>query len=80
MARKNGAPAAQAEATPAIPAVWADGGASLAEAARFSGLGRSKLYQLMDDGKLPYTKVGRRRILARRGLVAMLERSAAATQ
>jgi len=29
------------------------------EVARFLGLSRSKVYQLMDDGCLPYVKVGK---------------------
>ncbi len=58
--------------------VWADGGAPMAEAVSFSGYGRSKLYELMDAGEIPFAKVGRRRIVARRGLRSFLERSEAA--
>lgn len=36
---------------------------SVAEAARFLGLGRSKLYALMDSGRLVYVKIdGARRV------------------
>ena len=52
--------------------VWADGGMTIAEAVRFAGIGRSTMYVEMDADRLPYTKVGRRRIVARRGLVALL--------
>ncbi len=57
--------------------VWRDGGLSIAEAVRFSGVGRSKLYVEMDMGKLPFTKIGRRRVVARRGLVDLLAQGTA---
>jgi excisionase family DNA binding protein len=39
----------------------ADGLASVAEAGRFLSVGRSFLYELMDRGALPYSKLGRSR-------------------
>ena len=40
-----------------------DGLAKVKEATRFLSLGRSKLYELMDSGRLPYCKIdGARRI------------------
>ena len=36
-----------------------DGTMSIPEAGEFSGLSRSTLYSLMDDGSLAYCKVGR---------------------
>ncbi len=53
-------------------AVWQDGGLTIAEAVRFAGVGRSTLYGAMEEGRLAYTKVGRRRVVARRGLVELL--------
>lgn len=38
-----------------------DGLARVPEATRFLGLGRSKLYELMDAGELPYCKFGKAR-------------------
>jgi excisionase family DNA binding protein len=35
--------------------------ANIAEAARFLSLGRSKLYDLMDAGRLTYCKIGKAR-------------------
>jgi len=69
MARRNAA--AAPEVGPADD-VWMDGGLTVAEAVRFAGVGRSTLYGEMEAGRLPYSKVGRRRIVARRGLVALL--------
>ena len=55
---------------------YADGSVTVAEAARFTGLGRTTLYALMAAGELPYTKVGARRLIGRRALVEMLARNA----
>jgi excisionase family DNA binding protein len=46
------------------------------EAVAFTGLKRTFLYKLMLDGKLPYTTVGRRRLLFRSGLRELLRRGA----
>ena len=37
--------------------------ASVSEAARISGVGRTQLYEEMADGELPSCKVGKRRII-----------------
>ena len=74
MARRNAA--AAPEAGPADD-VWMDGGMTITEAARFAGIGRSTLYGEMDAGRLAYAKVGRRRVVARRGLVELLAQGAA---
>ena len=50
----------------------ADGAVGIEEARRFSGLGRTVLYQLMTQGRLPFVKVGARRLIPRRALVALL--------
>jgi excisionase family DNA binding protein len=41
---------------------------SVAEAARLTGLSRDLLYDEMRRGNLPYTKVGRRRLITRQHL------------
>jgi excisionase family DNA binding protein len=51
-----------------------DGTVPIPEALRFSGLGRSTLYGLMETGELAYSKVGKRRLIPRRALVEMLSR------
>jgi excisionase family DNA binding protein len=53
-------------------ATLADGCFSIAEAARFSGLSRSTLYEAMESGLLPFVKIGRRRLVPRRALVEWL--------
>jgi excisionase family DNA binding protein len=45
---------------------------SVAEAALITGLSRDLLYDQMRTGKLPYLKVGRRRIITRHHLEAFL--------
>ncbi len=52
--------------------LFADGAVTVAEAVRFSGIGRTQLYDLMTAGRLPFTKVGSRRLIPRRGLVDLL--------
>jgi excisionase family DNA binding protein len=47
---------------------------TVTEATEFSRVSRSLLYSLMDSGELAYTKVGRRRLIPRRGLLEMLSR------
>jgi excisionase family DNA binding protein len=49
-----------------------EGAVDVPEACRFTGLGRTFLYQLMDSGKLRYAKVGRRRLIPRAELVRLL--------
>jgi len=51
----------------------ADGMLSVAAAAKFSGIGVTKLYALMGSGDLPSVRYGRKRLIPRRGLVAFLE-------
>lgn len=50
----------------------ADGCITVLEAAKFSGLGKSTLYELMDAGRLAYVRVGRARRIPRRELVRFL--------
>lgn len=53
----------------------ADGVCSLEEAKAFTGLKRTKLYDLMAVGELPYVKIGGARRIPRRALVELLERN-----
>jgi len=48
-----------------------DGLVTVAEATAFLGLSRSKVYALMDTGRLSYVKLGRARRIPRRALVAL---------
>ena len=46
---------------------------SPAEAAAAIGISRARLYQLLDDGTIPSLKLGRRRLIRREALTALLE-------
>jgi excisionase family DNA binding protein len=46
---------------------------SIAEATRATGLSRSKLYELMSEGRLGYLKAGRRRLIRREHLERLLD-------
>lgn len=48
-----------------------DGLAGLREAVRFLGVSRSTIYVLMENGQLPYVKIGRARRIPRRALVQL---------
>lgn len=47
-------------------------------AAKFSGIGRTELFELMRDGHLPWFKHGTFRMIPRRALVELLARMYAA--
>jgi len=49
-----------------------DGAVDVPEACRFTGLGRSFLYQLMESGALLYVKRGKRRLIPRSELIRLL--------
>ena len=49
-----------------------DGCFTIEEAVRFSGLGRSFLYEQMKAGRLPYIKIGNARRVPRRALQRFL--------
>lgn len=60
-------------ATKAEPAEIMDAGCvTVSEACQFTGLGRTVLYQQMTAGKLPYTKIGSRRLIPRKSLQDLL--------
>lgn len=50
----------------------ADGAVTVRQAAAFTGLGKTALYDAMDAGRLAYLKVGKRRLIPRRALVKWL--------
>jgi excisionase family DNA binding protein len=53
-----------------------DGGlVKISEAAEMLRLSRSKVYQLMDAGQIPYLKMGKNRRIARQSLTDYVKRS-----
>lgn len=50
------------------------GAISIEEAVKFTGIGRSKLYQAMASGELPSFKFGKRRLIRREAVSAWLAR------
>jgi len=46
---------------------------TISEACEMTGLGRTKLYELIGDGHLATTTVGRRRLVVVRSLLSLLE-------
>ena len=55
------------------PSVVADGLMRVGESARFLGIGRSKLYGLMDSGRLQYVKIDTARRIPKAALVKLAE-------
>jgi excisionase family DNA binding protein len=51
-----------------------DGVHTIAEAAEVIKLSRTTIYALMESGELPYTKIGKRRLIPRRALSELMER------
>lgn len=51
-----------------------DGALPINDAVEWSGVSRSKLYIAMTEGKLPYIKLGKRRLIPRRALRDYLAR------
>jgi excisionase family DNA binding protein len=49
----------------------ADGFLSVADAAAFLSVSEAGLYVLMGDGRVPYTHVGRRRLIPKKALVEL---------
>ena len=52
-----------------------DGLTSVSEACEFLGIGRSLLYELMNEGLLDSVKLGRRRLIPRKALIAVATRN-----
>lgn len=63
---------AQAETTVARHEVCADGAVTINDAQKLLPVSRVRLYELMNDGSLPYTMVGSRRLIPRRAIVDLL--------
>lgn len=57
-------------AAPAAPPLFV----SVIDAARLLGIGRTRLYQLIDNGDVVSVRVGGRRLVSRRSLVAYHDR------
>jgi len=53
-------------------ALVADGAITIEEAVRWSGIGRTRIYSLMAEGRLRYAQVGRRRLIPRAALRQIL--------
>jgi hypothetical protein len=49
--------------------IWADGSVDIQGANREFGLRRSRAYELMDSGKLPYSMATGRRLIPRRAII-----------
>jgi hypothetical protein len=59
--------------------VWSEGGMPVSpDAERFTGLKRTKIYELMNDGSVAWSKVGARRVVSRRSLRLLLEAGSSA--
>jgi hypothetical protein len=58
--------------TQPVADLLSDGTLGIEQAMEFSGLGRSLLYELMGCGRLPYSKVGARRVIPKRALMKIL--------
>jgi excisionase family DNA binding protein len=48
-------------------------------ASNVTGISRSRLYELMASGQLPYTQLGNRRLIRRDALLSLLEKHEVAT-
>jgi excisionase family DNA binding protein len=55
-----------------------EGTVDVLEACKFTGLGRTFLYGLMDAGRLKYVKLGKRRLIPRAELRRLLAESVVA--
>jgi excisionase family DNA binding protein len=49
-----------------------DGMLTVSQAKQLCGLGRSKLYELMDRGDLPFAKIGRSRRIPKNALLSFI--------
>lgn len=48
---------------------------SVGEACACLGIRRTKLFQLIRDGELPFVKIGRRTLIPQRGIVGLIQRN-----
>jgi excisionase family DNA binding protein len=56
-------------------AVTGDGAVDIPAACEFTSLPRTTLYALMSSGQLQFIRIGRRRLIPRKALQALLERN-----
>jgi excisionase family DNA binding protein len=56
-------------------ALLTDGMMDVPEVCQFTRLSRSEIYAAMERGDLPFTKHGRRRLIPRKAVVALLEKN-----
>jgi len=61
--------------TDSKPSLFEEGAMTVRQAVAFSGISRSGLYELMSNGKLPWTNVGSRRLIPKSSLLTLLEES-----
>ncbi|MFO0848374.1 MAG: hypothetical protein U0871_07445 [Gemmataceae bacterium] len=52
--------------------IFSDGAVDVRAASEFTGWGRTSLYAAMADGRLPFVRLGKRRLVPRRALVELL--------
>ncbi len=62
------------EPQPAPDDILAEGAMYVNDAVKFASIGRTELYEAMARGELPYVQRGKRRLIPRRALVALLRR------
>jgi excisionase family DNA binding protein len=62
-------------AAESLASLVADGFVRVPEAVRFMALSRATLYALMESGDLPFCKIGRARLIPRKALAELAERS-----
>lgn len=58
----------------------AEGTIDIPDAERLTGLGRTYFYKLMGEGKLRSVKIGKRRLILRASLMALLRRGLVETE
>ncbi len=63
-----------AEAAAADPNPFGKGALQLRAVTAKYGIGRSVLYEMMADGRLPYSRVGNRRVIPAAAIEALLAR------
>jgi excisionase family DNA binding protein len=58
------------------PDLFAEGAMGVPEAAKFLGMSRTGVYDLMTSGRLVFSKLGRRRVVPRVALIELLRQGA----
>lgn len=52
----------------------ADGAMTITEAMEWSGIGKTRLYDMIKEGRLAYVQMGGRKLIPRKGLRELLEK------